>query len=634
MADLDAQLPWIVQVASLLRPKVAMLQRIVGSRHHGTSRRVSHRAARHVYACLGALTLLAAGGTLFGQSSGLIVNGLKASPDGISAMLWSNLTPDGVSQDASAVYTFGSGGLRRITSLGLAMESPTAQHEPSDYALSPDGSRLAVSSDTGVTVIDTATGATTAIAAPGLGDNLHFSPDGQTILFNVAPFTGHYWFPFLYSAPASGGTAVRLVRGAIDGRRPVLGGTIVFTSPGPSNQATTTDAALNVYTMKADGSGIQQVTNYTGLTSQGPSARQASFTPDGKRILFVTTTPTSTALSLIAAWAIQADGTGLRSLPIDNRSQVVAFSYDGARMAWSRAGIVHVQNVDTGDDRVVTQFAQSDIAEIDFTPDNSRLYLLVGETNAYGYRAIGSALWSVDLPSGAARPLYAPRTLSTVNSLSPGGVFTAYGANLISQDMLLVPSAFPAPTSLGGVSLTINGRAIPILAATPWQVNAQIPMDTPPGPASVALQFADGTSTPSVAATVAAASPVPFNTGTGCAFHGSTGTVADQTHPAVPGEVLVVYGTGLGVTNPIVPAGALTPLSPYSNLVNDLAVFIGNYPFNQQAKVFFAGLSPGSIGLYQVNFQLPAGTPPGTAFVDWRMQAGAQMGACSLTVGN
>ena len=159
-------------------------------------------------------------------------------------------------------------------------------------------------------------------------------------------------------------------------------------------------------------------------------------------------------------------------------------------------------------------------------------------------------------------------------------------------------------------------------------------MDTPPGPASVALQFADGTSTPSVAAAVVAASPQQLSTPTGCVFHGSTGAAADQTHPALPGEILVVYGAGLGATNPTVPAGALTPLSPYSVLVNDLAVFIGNYPFDQQAKVFFAGLSPGSIGLYQVNFQLPAGTPPETASVYWQMQASGRTGNCSLTVGN
>jgi uncharacterized protein (TIGR03437 family) len=159
-------------------------------------------------------------------------------------------------------------------------------------------------------------------------------------------------------------------------------------------------------------------------------------------------------------------------------------------------------------------------------------------------------------------------------------------------------------------------------------------MDAPLGPVSLALQFADGTSTPSVPATVVAAAPVPLSTATGCAFHGYTGTVVDQTHPGAPGEVLVVYGTNFGVTEPIVPAGALTPLSPYSNLVNDLSVFVSNYPFDQQAKVSFAGISPGSIGLYQVNFQLPAGTPAGTAFLDWQIQAGSRNSVCSLTVGN
>jgi uncharacterized protein (TIGR03437 family) len=596
----------------------------------------SRSSERAVYVCLRAVFILATGAALFAQSSGLIVNGLTAA--GAGPMFWSNAATDGTIQPGSAVYDLSSGGLHRITSLGLAVQAETAQHRPSAYAVSPDGSQIAVSNDSGLTVVDTATGATALITAPGLGEHLHFSPDGQTIFFTVAPFTGHYWFPYLYSAPVTGGSAMRLVRGALDGRHPISAdGTIVFTSPSPSDDVITTTLPANVYAMKADGSNFRQLTNYTGLAYQAPSATQASITPDGKRILFVVRTPTPTPLSLTAAWVIQADGTGLRSLPIDNRTEVVAFSRDGTRMAWSRAGIVHVQNVDTGDDRVVTEFAQSDIAEMDFTADNSRLYLLIGEPNAYGYRPIGAAVWSVDPASGATQILYAPRTLSPsgiagASSLAPGGFVTAYAANLISADSLLVPSTFPLPQSLGGISLTINGRAVPILAVTPWQVNAEIPMDTPLGPASIALQFAGGTSTPAVAVTVVGSSPVQFTTATGCAFHGDTGLVADEAHPAIPGEILVMYGTGLGVTSPSIPAGAVTPVSPLTSLVNPVSLFIGNYPSDQQAKILFAGLSPGSIALYQVNFQLPDATPAGAARVVWSTTVGGRIGGCSLTV--
>lgn len=604
---------------------------------HQPGKLSSHWGARFVRYCLIAL---ATGAALFGQPpSRLIVNGLTASPDGRSATFWSSVTPDGALQTGSTVYVLGPGGLRRLPSPGLPVETQTAQHQPSDYALSPDGAHLAVSSDSGFTITDMATGETRAIPGPGLGYQMHFTSDGGTVLFTIAPFTGHYWFPYLYSVPASGSAAVRLVRGALDGRHPIAAdGTVAFTSLGPANDIITAPDAVNLYTMKADGAGIAQLTHYSGPSYQTESASQASISADGKRILFVTNSPTVNGLSTTTVWVMQADGTGLRALPADPRLEVVTFSADGTRMAWSRAGIVHVQNVDTGDDRVYIEFAESDIAEMDFTPDNSRLYLLLGQPSAFGFLPVGGALWSLDLAARTAQPLYAPRTLSPAgiassNFLTPGGFVTAYGTNLIPLDALLVPTSFPLPQTLGGVGLTINGRAVPMLAVTPWQANAQIPMETPLGPASVALQFADGSVTPLAAANVVGASPAQFSTQTGCAFHGGTNIVADQANPAVPGEVLVVYGVGFGVTNPTVPAGVPTPLSPLSTVVGDFAVYIGLYPFDQQAKVLFAGLSPGSVGLYQVNFQLPLQTPSGNARVDFATKFSGRSGGCSVTVG-
>ena len=76
--------------------------------------------------------------------------------------------------------------------------------------------------------------------------------------------------------------------------------------------------------------------------------------------------------------------------------------------------------------------------------------------------------------------------------------------------------------------------------------------------------------------------------------------------PAKPGDVITLYSTGFGPTNPAVAPGALaTGITPTASPVT---VMIGNL----QAEVLYAGLSPNSIsGLYQINVRVPASTPDG-----------------------
>jgi len=90
-----------------------------------------------------------------------------------------------------------------------------------------------------------------------------------------------------------------------------------------------------------------------------------------------------------------------------------------------------------------------------------------------------------------------------------------------------------------------------------------------------------------------------------------------------------------GVTNPIVPAGELAPVFPLTALVNDFAASVGNGAgFSQKADVIWAGLSPGNLGLYQVNLQIPWRTPAGSAQISWWTQASGYTGNCFVTIGN
>jgi uncharacterized protein (TIGR03437 family) len=74
------------------------------------------------------------------------------------------------------------------------------------------------------------------------------------------------------------------------------------------------------------------------------------------------------------------------------------------------------------------------------------------------------------------------------------------------------------------------------------------------------------------------------------------------------GEVIVLYATGMGATNPPVPTGSVAPSGQLANVTIAPQVKIGG----NNAQVLFAGLSPGSVGLYQIDVMIPAGTPAGT----------------------
>ena len=89
---------------------------------------------------------------------------------------------------------------------------------------------------------------------------------------------------------------------------------------------------------------------------------------------------------------------------------------------------------------------------------------------------------------------------------------------------------------------------------------------------------------------------------------------------AKPGEELVMYAVGLGMTMPTVKSGQPTPISGPSGVTGIGIVFdysANASPQNPGDSIFpyavpaFVGLTPGFVGLYQVNFVVPQ-PPPGT----------------------
>jgi uncharacterized protein (TIGR03437 family) len=68
-----------------------------------------------------------------------------------------------------------------------------------------------------------------------------------------------------------------------------------------------------------------------------------------------------------------------------------------------------------------------------------------------------------------------------------------------------------------------------------------------------------------------------------------------------------MYLTGMGPTNPAVATGAQSPSAPPAVVITQPVLTVDG----QIATVLFAGLTPGGIGLYQVNFTVPANARTG-----------------------
>src|SRR4029077_7267931 len=80
--------------------------------------------------------------------------------------------------------------------------------------------------------------------------------------------------------------------------------------------------------------------------------------------------------------------------------------------------------------------------------------------------------------------------------------------------------------------------------------------------------------------------------------------------PAILGAVqspgtLVLYLTGLGATVPAVAEGVVAPIAPLSQNVAHVSVLVNG----QATSVFFSGMAPGLVGVYQLNVFLPGDAP-------------------------
>jgi len=206
---------------------------------------------------------------------------------------------------------------------------------------------------------------------------------------------------------------------------------------------------------------------------------------------------------------------------------------------------------------------------------------------------------------------------SSRNGLAPGSIVSVFGRNLSASVQSV--STIPLPVQLAGASLNVGGVYAPLFFASDGQVNAQIPVElAPDSRVQVFWEYrleGSGNQQAAVPQSILITSAAPSifttnqqGTGQGAILH-RDGQLADNRVPAKAGEIMQVFCTGLGATQPVVRSGQPGPWSePLARVVMPVTATVGGKP----AVVHFAGLAPGFVGLYQVNVQVPEGIGPGS----------------------
>jgi uncharacterized protein (TIGR03437 family) len=189
------------------------------------------------------------------------------------------------------------------------------------------------------------------------------------------------------------------------------------------------------------------------------------------------------------------------------------------------------------------------------------------------------------------------------------------GAEVSGSYHHLYGGAFaPDNTSGPPADLTVNlaGLSLPLLAANTSELDVQIPWEaTSFGQYPMVLHNASSPFESVLTLNLEPATPTFERTGmprdgqrniivAHQDFHG----LVTQADPALPGEFVHAYMTGLGGTQPQPPAGSVP--TNLSNAMRPLCWLVAPARPQETTAVTFAGLAPGLIGIYQVDIGIPA----------------------------
>ncbi len=316
--------------------------------------------------------------------------------------------------------------------------------------------------------------------------------------------------------------------------------------------------------------GEQTLSGAAPAPSDYLSEPQVLLSADGSRVVY----QTATGLALYdRSQGTETTLTTNKTLwaAISDDASAIAFVNSSDSQVWLAAPL-----------RQLTQEADG-IEEVTLSGDGRVAFAATG----------GGRLLRIDVATGAVTELI-PRSPWITNSISPvapGSMYQFTGHNL-----------WPAQIRTGGLDA-------PILASSPEQVWFQVPWEVPVQEAAQ-VEYISGSSpleSPPGTLTVQSVAPAGF-TGdyTVLAAHQDFSGLISDDSPALSGEVIAVYLTGLGAVSVPVATGEPSPATPLALVTGPLRCQFWDGGPND-SRIYFAGLAPGMVGVYQVSLEVPAG---------------------------
>lgn len=204
-----------------------------------------------------------------------------------------------------------------------------------------------------------------------------------------------------------------------------------------------------------------------------------------------------------------------------------------------------------------------------------------------------------------------------------GSIASIFCTGLKGINGVVAADRYPLPLELAGVRVTIGQRPAPLFAVAELggyqQINLQVPWEAGEGPITIEQAGEQAQFPQPGLRDVGDFFPLP--NGSGAFQHAGGYALVSRGNPARAGEVVTGYLTGLVVVpSPPVPTGQAAPANPLSVVSQQLAagesrprfeIWMGEGPNPKVAAPSFLGLAPGLAGVYQVNFAVPDGLPPG-----------------------
>jgi uncharacterized protein (TIGR03437 family) len=191
---------------------------------------------------------------------------------------------------------------------------------------------------------------------------------------------------------------------------------------------------------------------------------------------------------------------------------------------------------------------------------------------------------------GSAAPRVSAAGVVNAASFAPG-IVPGSLATIFAAGVLDAPGIVSAPA---GVSVTLDGIAAPVQLAANRngveQVNVYVPVELEGRTSVRVIVTRDGRSSAAVDVTALTVQPAVYTSDgvNAIVVHNATYVLATEQRPLAAGEYAFLYATGLG-------------------RAPDVRVTLGG----QACEVQYAGVAPGFLGVYQVNFRVPQVVPTG-----------------------